>query len=320
MMCVVQALAYNDEGIDFKAEKSEGEAMKPPFAFLCPVLLLLCGTVVAQGSLEPDGPPGEIMKSLDQVEPRTPVQGPGPLTISNPGSYYLTEDIVGNVTIDADNVTLDLNGFTISSGNPVVNVTDQTNVRIHNGRIQNGSNVGIAVSSSNLVYISDLQMTGFFACITALQISGYVEIMRVDCDSTQGEGLRLLSSAEQVSHFRVVDCTFTNTSQDMGDPRAAISIRHLGTGSITAEVTGNRIMTTLSDGIFTLSPSASSAGIVADNYVFNAGTGFDISGDFVVTGNVASSNAINYDFAGAPNAAPVVAIGSGPAPWDNVSD
>jgi hypothetical protein len=58
------------------------------------------------------------MKSLEQIEPRTPIAS-APFTITNAGSYYLTANLAvtnGNaITIATNEVTLDLNGFTISS-------------------------------------------------------------------------------------------------------------------------------------------------------------------------------------------------------------
>ena len=71
-----------------------------------------------QGILTPPGAPGPTMKSLDQVEPRTPISSV-PYAINTSGSYYLTGNLTVNsgiaISINAGGVTLDLNGFTISS-------------------------------------------------------------------------------------------------------------------------------------------------------------------------------------------------------------
>ena len=65
------------------------------------------------------------MKTLDQVEPRTIVNAlntPGDaksmFVLSQPGSYYLIENLVGSqerngISVRADGVTLDLNGFAL---------------------------------------------------------------------------------------------------------------------------------------------------------------------------------------------------------------
>ena len=71
-----------------------------------------------QGSLTPPGAPAPTMKSLDQIEPRTPISSL-PYTINTAGSYYLTKNLSvtsgDGITISVDKVALDLNGFTISS-------------------------------------------------------------------------------------------------------------------------------------------------------------------------------------------------------------
>ncbi len=97
---------------------------------LLPGLLALAlpTLALAQGQLAPRGARAKTIKTLTQIEPRTPLQVGSPgvslvlnggLIIENSGSYYLTgplEVSSGNaVTIYAPNVTLDLNGFTLSS-------------------------------------------------------------------------------------------------------------------------------------------------------------------------------------------------------------
>src|SRR5437870_4623321 len=91
------------------------------------LLLLLASlnlktSALAQGSLTPPGAPAPSMKTLAQIEPRTAISS-APYVISLPGSYYLTTNVSvaasNAITISANQVTLDLNGFTISSTAPV---------------------------------------------------------------------------------------------------------------------------------------------------------------------------------------------------------
>lgn len=90
------------------------------FALACVALAAVKPTQAsAQGALAPVGAPAPLFRTLNQIAPRTPIPGGGAATISQPGAYYLTGNIAVNsgngVTITANNVRLDLNGFTISS-------------------------------------------------------------------------------------------------------------------------------------------------------------------------------------------------------------
>jgi parallel beta-helix repeat protein len=72
----------------------------------------------AQGALDPPGAPAPTMKSLSQIEPRTPI-GELPVTLSASGSYYLTGNLTGGsgsngITVEADDVTIDLGGFVLA--------------------------------------------------------------------------------------------------------------------------------------------------------------------------------------------------------------
>jgi hypothetical protein len=104
-------------------------------------------TLFAQGSLTPPGAPAPTMKTLDQIEARTPISS-APITINTAGSYYLTKNLSVStgtaITIATNGVTLDLNGFTISStagsatGNGILLSTGLRNIVIRNGFIQSG--------------------------------------------------------------------------------------------------------------------------------------------------------------------------------------
>lgn len=93
--------------------------MKSRFAML--IVVVSCGCRVVADTVQPPGPPGSEaarMKTLNQVEPRTHVDAI-PYTITNSGSYYLTENLTAGsgtngIVIAADDVTLDLNGFVLS--------------------------------------------------------------------------------------------------------------------------------------------------------------------------------------------------------------
>jgi hypothetical protein len=121
-------------------------------------------TGFAQGSLTPPGAPAPMMKTLAQVEPRTPISSL-PFTISVPGSYYVTTNLTGasgshGIAIAADNVTLDLNGFSLlglSSSLDGIHVNGAyTNITVRNGVItgwgSRGVNAYTAGHSRNLMF------------------------------------------------------------------------------------------------------------------------------------------------------------------------
>src|SRR6266446_2752769 len=107
-----------------------------------------------QGSLTPPGAPAPTMKTLDQVEPRTPISAV-PATITTSGSYYLTTNLTctlcgggtNGITIVADGVTLDLMGFdltgTSGSGKGILASIGRTNLCVRNGTVRGWGGDGV---------------------------------------------------------------------------------------------------------------------------------------------------------------------------------
>lgn len=195
-------------------------------------LLTAAGTLAllhAQGPLTPSAAPAPTMKTLTQVEPRTPVQSLAlapPYTISQPGSYYLTDNITvtggSAINITASDVTLDLMGFTIEStattaNGTAVSVGTVARLKVCNGNIQSGSTVtagvmapkgfdsgifGVFITNST---ISDLQIVGVSDYGIYLDQDGVVERCKVTNSS-----FGILNFASGDNNTVTKDCNVTN--------------------------------------------------------------------------------------------------------------
>jgi hypothetical protein len=152
-----------------------------------------------------------------------------PYEIKNPGFYYLTGNLnysgSGNaITVSANNVTLDLMGFTltgISGGGYCINLTTTNNVEIRNGTISNFIS-GWAIygfgANNRVSRIRALNNGGGFWLGTNVLIEG------CNCSSN---GLRGI----QISSGTVSGCTAVN-NQDHG-------IQITGPGVIIGNVANN---------------------------------------------------------------------------------
>ncbi len=147
--------------------------------FALPVLAL-CGAsgICLAGDLTPPpGPVAPTAKPLTDVEPRTAVNAentPGDASasfvIAQPGSYYLTGNLQADAAKDAihistDNVTLDLNGFTIDGAtatgpSTAISITDDyMGITIANGNIANWLDVGIHGEDATELEFHDLRFS-----------------------------------------------------------------------------------------------------------------------------------------------------------------
>lgn len=136
-------------------------------AFTVAPLVALAGPLTP-----PAGEPGSTMKTLVQVEPRiavnaanTPGDAGSVFRITQPGSYYLTDDVVGvagkqGIKIEASEVTLDLSGMAVRGipGATIgISITGH-NVVIRNGLVSSWSSQGILAPEATHVTLREVRL------------------------------------------------------------------------------------------------------------------------------------------------------------------
>ncbi|NCC51477.1 MAG: right-handed parallel beta-helix repeat-containing protein [Spartobacteria bacterium] len=184
----------------------------------------------AQGDLAPSGPPGPGMKTLQQVEPRIPIEGL-PVAITQPGSYYLMGNLtlpggMDGITIDADDVVLDLNGYALNGAGAgasgIVMTNNHSNVAIRNGIVRNWG-VGIDLGMSYNAMFSELQC--FNNSFDGLAAGPFSEVRNVLSSGNGGMGIFLAQGC------RVHACTAHDNS---------IGIYASGTGNEIVDCTAQK--------------------------------------------------------------------------------
>jgi parallel beta-helix repeat protein len=124
------------------------------------VVVCCTGAAALAGPLTPPGAPSSTGKTLTEVEPRiavnatnTPGDADSIFRITLPGSYYLTGNVTGaagfhGVEIQTNDVTLDLNGFSLLGVSGSLNGVNMpnfaVNVVIRNGHVRAWGGSGVS--------------------------------------------------------------------------------------------------------------------------------------------------------------------------------
>lgn len=304
-------------------------------------LALLCLTLTpasnGQGPLTPPGGPEPTMKTLQQIEPRTPISAL-PFQILTPGAYYLVSNLTGRanaggITIHADNVTLDLLGFALQ-GVPGsytgVYCDGKQNVTVRNGAVTGWGAGGVRIYGVN-VRIEDISASNNgLAGIEAesATITGCL------CSSNQTHGIRATVGSlvrECQVAFNGYGGIFAGFDTDVS---RCVVRRNYGVGilSESSSVSDSTSSFNNSHGIQAHSDArivnnqCSGNGIgtnAAGIYVFASGsriegnhlarnqTGLHVNGSGnLVIRNSSAANTTNYMIPGGNLAGPIVATGS----------
>jgi len=193
-------------------------------ASLAAAALVVAAALLAQaGPLSPPaGPVAATPKTLTQVEPRTPIST-APITISQPGSYYLTRGLAvasgSAITVTAPDVTIDLNGFSLratsTSALRGIDATPAaTGLRVRNGAVIDFFGNGVHIEGRD-AEVSDLRVTrdlapGGFAFGIALygpraRVTGCT--VRTDTANGMNVGVYAIGEDARVDASSAFNCT-----------------------------------------------------------------------------------------------------------------
>ncbi|MDH3792946.1 MAG: right-handed parallel beta-helix repeat-containing protein, partial [Rhodospirillales bacterium] len=228
-----------------------------------------------------------------------------PFTISAPGSYYLTGDLTlvatntTGITVNADNVTIDLMGFSMigpggAGSGAGISMSGRTNVEVRNGTVRDFRNSGIVELSGAGQYHRLLDLRVVSNGATGIHLASVGNLIR-DC-TVSGNGNNGITAGVSAT---AIGNTASNNSQigifaSSGTSLIGNTVYNNGSDGIRA---GNGATVTRNsangNGGVGIQTNANSATLSENSAYDNVGDGFDIGPGSAAVGNVARANGAN---------------------------
>lgn len=257
-------------------------------------VLLLPLALVAQGPLTPPGPPGPTMKSLAQIEPRTPI-ATVPFTITNSGSYYLTGDLLGTsgqpgIVIAASSVTIDLGGFSIVGAQVGISASGPAAAVV----LRNGTVRGCVGAGVDLAGVSKCDVEQLLVCDNGgvgLSVGQGSSVTRSQAFRNGGVGMALDSASS------VLRCVIRSNSAD--------GLVLAGDSLVSENILDRNGSSALNAGLLVIGDGNR---IEANNMSGNNGRGLRVTGasNLIVKNSARGNSVVDYDIASGNNYGQIV--------------
>ena len=267
-------------------------------------IVMCCNNLsVFAGELEPSAPPSPTMKPINHVEPRTPISNL-PYTISASGSYFLTGDLISagtGITVNADNVTIDLMGFSIigpgSVGNHGIFLNNRSNIEIADGTVRNFYH-GIYEIGDNSNGVRVIKIRALENAQSGIFLTGGSGHLVKDCLAAGNLGIGA-NYGIYVNHGSVVtgNAAYDNqgTGIAVGHSSSIInnsSYKNGGSGigaNTSCTLVGNAVSENEGKGI----SNGIACTVVNNTVLWNKKTGIEDQGGSTITGNTVTSNNVD---------------------------
>lgn len=198
-----------------------------------------------------------------------------PFTISQPGSYVLSQNLTSSgdgISVQANNVSIDLNGFTITGS---------------------GSGNGIVVASGTNIQISNGTITGFSSGVEATEWNNNIRVTNVNSVSNNPWGIHLFGTNNMVKSCTVTGSSYIGIRVGSGSKVEDNNVFNNGHGISATEghtsIIGNTVTSSLYNGITT-----GIGCLVKNNTVsYSQGYGIATNTGSLFDGNVTYQNLVN---------------------------